>query len=138
MTVRFVDTSVAVPLLLANHQHHLSVNAHVGDALLGLTAHSAAETYSVLTRLPGDSRVIPADALELMTERFDQLQAADQTSLDFVRRMAEVGIAGGAVYDALVALAVARVVDGVLLTRDLRAAATYMRLGVAVEFVADG
>lgn len=137
MTVRFVDTSVAVPLILANHQQHSAVNAHVGDALLGLTSHSAAETYSVLTRLPGDSRVVPADAVKLMADRFHRLSAPDQTSLDFVRRLAEAGIAGGAVYDALVALAVTQVDDSVLLTRDLRAAATYMRLGVAVEFVAD-
>lgn len=137
MTLRFVDTSVAVPLLLANHQHHRSVTSHIGDAPLALTAHSAAETYSVLTRLPGDSRVAPSDAVALMGDRFNQVVAPDQAGLDFVRSLADAGVAGGAVYDALVALAVVGIPGGVLLTRDLRASATYMRIGIAVDFVAD-
>jgi hypothetical protein len=32
--------------------------------------HTLAETYSVLTRLPGDARVHPADAVVLIDENF--------------------------------------------------------------------
>ena len=48
--------------------------------------------------------------------------------------LASVGIAGGAVYDAIVALA-AREADLPLATRDLRAASTYAALNVGVEYV---
>ena len=49
--------------------------------------------------------------------------------------VARLGIAGGAVYDALTA--VTADVDGrVLITRDLRAAATYPLVNVTHEFVA--
>src|SRR5664279_1708527 len=36
-----------------------------------LTTHSLAETYSVLTGLPGDARVTPADAATLQAANFD-------------------------------------------------------------------
>jgi len=52
-----------------------------------------------------------------------------------VDEFARLGIAGGAVYDALIALTAG--VDGrVLITRDLRAAATYSLVKVTHEFVA--
>lgn len=49
------DTSAAVPLLLRSHVAHASVRRHVKNRQPVLTAHSLAETYSVLTRLPGDA-----------------------------------------------------------------------------------
>jgi toxin FitB len=64
---------------------------------------------------------------------------ADETllpSADLSRGLAEycsnVGIVGGAVYDALVALTAAEG-DATLVTADERAANTYRRLGVAFE-----
>ena len=49
--------------------------------------------------------------------------------------LADAGVAGGAVYDALVALAV-READAELLTRDARAAATYAALRVRFRLIA--
>jgi predicted nucleic acid-binding protein len=49
-------------------------------------------------------------------------------------RAAELGIAGGAVYDALVA-ETARRAGTTLLTRDRRAIAVYEKIGVTFEFV---
>jgi CheY-like chemotaxis protein len=41
-----------------------------GGQDVALTGHALAETYSVLTRLPGDARLAPADAARLLTARF--------------------------------------------------------------------
>ena len=56
-----VDTSVAVPLLVASHQAHGAVHSWARGRELSLSGHALAETYAVLTRLPGDARVSPAD-----------------------------------------------------------------------------
>jgi len=51
-------------------------------------------------------------------------------------RLAQVGVAGGSVYDALVGAAAAE--HGIVLaTRDRRALDTYRALDVAVEFLSD-
>lgn len=136
MTDIVVDTSVAVPLLVTSHEAHDLVRRHLVDRQPALAGHSLAETYSVLTRLPGDARVVPRDAVTLLRERFDApvLVDADVAS-DLPAVLAPFGIAGGAVYDAMVALA-ARNADLPLATRDGRAAGTYLALGVSVERLA--
>lgn len=97
-----------------------------------LSGHAVAETYSVLTRLPGDVRLSPGDAARLLDERFDPpLLLGQETAARLPEVFSRFGIAGGAVYDALVALAAAE--HGVTLaTRDARAKDTYERVGVRV------
>lgn len=130
-----LDTSVAVPALLRRHPAHTTVRAHLGDRPWRLTAHSAAETYSVLTRAPGDARVAPLDAARLMRSSSEPpalLPAEIAGRLPDT--LAPLHIAGGAVYDALVGLA-AREAGLPLLTRDARALATYAAVGVDVELI---
>lgn len=91
-----------------------------------------AETYSVLTRLPGDLRLEPADAARLLRERFAKpLILGARNSARIADRLGQLGIAGGAVYDALVALAAVDH-DADLATRDLRAKDTYEAVGARV------
>jgi predicted nucleic acid-binding protein len=127
------DTSVAVPALLASHLAHVQVQDQLAGRVLGLTAHAALETYSVLTRLPGDARLSLDDASTLIAERFDSIIAfePDQAGI-LIRTLSHRGIGGGAVYDALIGLA-AQQAGGTLLTRDSRARATYLAIGVAHE-----
>jgi predicted nucleic acid-binding protein len=132
-----VDTSVAVPLLVSSHRSHAMVAKWAKGRVIGLSGHALAETYSVLTRLPGDARVDPADAAVLIDENFAEslllgARAARAAHREFARR----GIAGGATYDGLVALA-AREHGAVLVTRDARARSTYEALGVKTEMLAD-
>jgi toxin FitB len=136
MTPLALDTSAAVPLLMRSHAAHASVRSAVADRTPVLTAHSLAETYSVLTRLPGDARVSAADAVRLLETNFGPallVPPAIAGALPSV--LAPYGIAGGAVYDALVGLA-AREAGVRLLTRDARALGTYAALGVETEIVA--
>jgi predicted nucleic acid-binding protein len=105
--------------------------------ILGLSGHALAETYSVLTRLPGDARLNPADAVALMDENFTEaLQLGARAARAAHREFARRGIAGAATYDGLVALA-AREHGAVLVTRDARARSTYEALGVITEVLAD-
>lgn len=130
MTVIALDTSVAVPLLVRSHREHERVVAWWAGRPIALSGHALAETYSVLTRLPGDARLAPADAARLVTARFSEplvLDATIASRLPVI--LGELGVAGGAVYDALVGLA-ARQSGSVLATRDARAAATYAAVGV--------
>lgn len=132
MTVLAVDTSVAVPLLVQPHRAHAAVVRWWDGREVSLSGHAAAETYAVLTRLPGDLRLTPADAARLIRARFaPPLLMGLKTSRRVIGVLGELGIGGGATYDALVALAAAE--HGAdLATRDARARATYERVGVSV------
>lgn len=135
MTATAVDTSVAVPLLVSSHIAHSTVNAWARDRSLVLSGHALMETFSVLTRLPGDARVAPSDAATLIDEAFGDAVVLDEAlSREFHRELAARGISGGAVYDALVAAA-ARGHDLTLATRDARARGTYEAVGARVEMV---
>ena len=130
-----LDTSVAVALLVTTHAAHSAVTAWWAGRPLALAGHAAAETYSVLTRLPGDVRLAPADAARLLTERFlPTLLLRPATMAHLPHRLAGLHIAGGAVYDAMVALA-ALEHGAELATRDARAMTTYERIGVHTTVV---
>jgi len=137
VTALALDTSVAVPLLVQTHRAHASVVRWWAGREIALSGHAVAETYSVLTRLPGDVRVAPADAARLLRARFvAHLQLKPRTAARLPEILGERGIAGGAVYDALVALAAVEH-DAVLATRDARASATYEAIGARVVAVGD-
>lgn len=133
-----VDTSVAVPLLVRTHRAHGDVMRWLGGRTVALSGHALVETYSVLTRLPGDLRVRPVDAARLLSERFvgPLLLGADK-SARLPELLSRMGIAGGAAYDALVGLAAVEH-DAELATRDARAKATYEAVGARVVVATDG
>jgi predicted nucleic acid-binding protein len=132
-----VDTSAAIALLMSSHVAHRVVRRRLRGHELVLTQHSLAETYSVLTRLPGDARVAPADAVRLIDGNFGSpALLPEATAAAVPKLLAELTIVGGAVYDGLVGLA-ANAHDLTLATRDLRAAATYDALGVDVIAILD-
>jgi len=132
LTVLALDTSVAVPLLVQTHQHHAAIVSWWAGRDVALSGHALAETYSVLTRLPGDVRLAPPDAARLMKERFvAPLLLGQGTAARIPETLGRLGIAGGAVYDALVAMAAAEH-GATLATRDRRAKATYEIVGVRV------
>ena len=131
-----VDTSVAVPLLVASHHDHAQVATWAKGRTLTLCGHALIETYAVLTRLPGDARVSPADTALILDENFaEPLLLSAQGARDAHRELASKRVAGGATYDGLVALA-AREHGAVLVTRDARARPTYEALGARVDVLA--
>jgi predicted nucleic acid-binding protein len=130
-----VDTSVAVPLLVRSHHEHAAVVRWWSGQEITLSGHALAETYSVLTRLPGDARLSPADAARLLKARFSPpLVMSTPRARKLPETLSRLSIAGGAVYDALVALA-AHEHGLALATRDARARGTYDAVGVKVIVV---
>ena len=130
------DTSVVVPALSRWHRHYEAA-AEALDGVAVLPAHVLAESYAVLTRLPGGLAVAPEAAASVLMSRFGeeplQLAAAERRTL--LSTLATAGVGSAASYDGLVALE-ARAHDQVLLTRDSRAQDIYRRLGVAFRAVA--
>lgn len=130
-TTRYaVDTSVAVAALDAAHTVHEDCLREVRGRRPALAGHVAFEVFSVLTRMPGQLEVDPADLARIIGRVFPEivwLAPADAASL--FARLHVLGITGGGVYDALVGEA-ARTNRRHLLTRDGRARRTYDLLGI--------
>ncbi|MEI2775342.1 MAG: PIN domain-containing protein [Tetrasphaera sp.] len=130
-----LDTSVAIPLLVASHEAHAAVASWATGRSFAMGVQALAETYAVLTRLPGDARVAPDDAVVLIDDNIiNHLDLPGEVTARLHRELAGVGVSGAATYDGLVALA-AREHDLLLATRDARARPTYEAIGVRVEIV---
>lgn len=128
-----IDTSVAIAALLPWHEAHDASRQAASGAVIA--AHALLECYSVLTRLP--EPLSPEDAGALLRERFGPERIVVppkkvQTSL--VQSCTDLGIRGGAVYDALIAATV-KAKSMTLVTRDRRASRIYELVGVDFRFV---
>src|SRR5262245_53702685 len=83
-----------------------------GDIEAIVSAHSLAEVYSVLTRMPRPLRVSTDAALRLIEHNILNyteviaLTAGDYC--DLILHLSQVGIAGGAVYDGIIASVAAK------------------------------
>ena len=131
-----VDTSVAVAVALPWHEAHVAARAELPRDRTPLLAQVGVETYSVLTRLPSPQRVPPSIARAFLMRTFE-LPALTLSANGYAQLLDVAGaeeIAGGAVYDALVA-ATAREARVTLLTLDRRAIATYRLLGADYRLV---
>src|SRR4051812_15934614 len=131
-----VDTSAAVALSVADHADHLATSRALAGRRLGLAGHAAFETFSVLTRLPPPARRTPATVIRLIATSFphSRFLGADAARA-LLAELERVGVAGGAIYDALVGAAAAEH-RLPLATRDRRALEVYRSLGVDVELIA--
>ncbi len=131
-----VDTSVAVALTVADHEHHDDTFERLRGRRLGLAGHAAFETFSVLTRLPAPARRTPPTVARLLAASFPHSRfLSAEASASLLERLHSSGIAGGSVYDALVGAAAAE--HGLpLASRDRRALETYRALAVEVDFLA--
>ena len=130
-----VDTSAAVALIVEDHRSHRQTVQALGRLRLGLCGHAAFETFSVLTRLPPPARRTPSTVQRILADNFPSscfLSASGASAL--LGSLASKGVAGGAVYDALIGAAA--VEHGMTLaSRDERALDTYRALNVDVRFI---
>jgi predicted nucleic acid-binding protein len=130
-----VDTSVVVAAFASWHEGHASAVSALARRPR-LPAHVAVEAFSVLTRLPPPHRA-PADLVErFLRERFPEplLPLPAEAHRALLSLAVRAGLAGGAIYDALVAVTAKRA-SASLLTRDRRAAPTYEAVGVRYELL---
>jgi predicted nucleic acid-binding protein len=103
----FFDTSVLVASHLADHPHHEPSLARLASATKDTSAcaaHTLAEVYSVLTRLPVKPKILPEQAMlfvEDVLQRLTLITLKADAYSDTIRSLATRGIAGGRVHDAL-------------------------------------
>jgi len=133
--VVLLDTSAAVALVVADHQHHATTVAAVAERRLGLCGHASLETFSLLTRLPAPLRRSPAAVRSIIEADFPETRFLGQgAARALLGSLGDLGLGGGSVYDALVGAAA--VEHGLrLLTRDRRAVSVYRALDVEVEWI---
>ena len=104
----FLDTSVLIPVFYGDHTHHAaSLDVFVQCEMDGCCgAHSLAEVYSVLTRMPGKHRVSCEQAMLFVgsiRERLKVIALDGDEYADMLEKAAEARIVGGAIYDAILA-----------------------------------
>ena len=126
------DSSVIVAAVSSWHTRHVDADSALPPAAVG---HALVESYSVLTRLPEPMRVDRILAAEVLRSRIhDVLTLSADDTLSVPQKLSELGIGGGATYDALIALT-ALAHDATLLTLDERAAINYRRCGVTFQLL---
>jgi predicted nucleic acid-binding protein len=121
------DTSVIVAAVCSWHVHHVNALEAVEDRLsrrerMVLAGATLVEAYSVLTRLPPPYRLAPADASRLVDENFVRGFTCVTLGAEHYRRLLRAapadGIAGGRVYDAVIAECARRAHARTLITFD--------------------
>jgi predicted nucleic acid-binding protein len=112
------------------HESHEAARRAV-DAGIRVVEHCTLETLSVLTRLPPPHRASGELVRDFLRERFPRpfLRLSAEAYRKFLFQLPDQGIAGGAVYDALIA-ATAAEHGAELLSCDRRAASNYERYGI--------
>jgi predicted nucleic acid-binding protein len=105
----FFDTSSLVPVFYGDHVHHrVSLELFIQfDKSTGCCgAHSLAEVYSTLTRMPGRQRISCEQALLFIgsiRERLSVIALSADEYADALQASAALGIVGGGIYDAMLA-----------------------------------
>ena len=103
----FFDTSVLVAAHLGDHPHHdrsLAALARATKETSACAAHSLAEVYSVLTRIPLRPAILPEQAMLFLADVRDRLSIIpldESAYFDTLQSAAAGGITGGRIYDAL-------------------------------------
>ena len=105
----FFDTSVLVAAALKQHPHHrrsLAAIAETDRQTACCGAHSLAELYSVLTRLPGNDRLGGDQALLVLDGVEQKMEVISLTARECsaaINESSAAGVLGGRIYDALLA-----------------------------------
>lgn len=129
------DTSAIVPSLLRWHELHEAAAAALLE-VRQVPCHALVEAFSVLTRLPGQLALRPAQARQALLRAFPEEPLALNPAghLTAIGRLVDAGIGGGRIYDAIVGTTAASA-GARLITADRRALATYALVGAEVQLL---
>jgi predicted nucleic acid-binding protein len=105
----FFDTSVIIPVFIEDHEHHqrswsLFVDADKRTSYCA--AHSLAEVYATMTRLPGRNRLSGEQVLLFLDSIREHLTPIALTVGEYhsgIKDAVDLGVVGGTIYDALIA-----------------------------------
>ncbi len=106
-----LDTSVLVAALVEPHPDHQRAlpwltKSKSKSSELVIGSHTVAEVYAVLSTLPVSPRISPGLAWRLINESIlPKVSIVSLTSSEYiatVKHLSDLGLSGGAVYDALI------------------------------------
>ena len=106
----FFDTTVLVAASEQSHPHHARALPALRRVVAGqdtgfVSAHSIAETYAALTRLPVQPRIHPSEAARIITENIvpscTVVPLTHEEYLQALTVVRDAGIPGAKIYDAL-------------------------------------
>ena len=106
----FFDTTVLVAASEQSHPHYAQARPALVKVAAGrdkgfISAHSIAEVYAALTRLPVQPRIHPAEAARIITENivphFEVVPIGKEDYLEALNTTATGGWVGAKIYDAL-------------------------------------
>ena len=104
----FFDTSVLVATSVEVHEHHersFALFTGADRKTACCAAHSLAELYATLTRLPGTARMSADQALLVLDSVEERLEIVSLDAREYrlaIQDAATAGIVGGTIYDALI------------------------------------
>jgi predicted nucleic acid-binding protein len=130
LVVQVVDSSIVIASLVhADAALRTACRQHVEACPQGI-AHVITESYARMTAMPGQHRLAPSVAVQVLGDMFtgDPLILSGAGHIRVIDLMARMGVPGGAVFDALIA-ETAREHHAVLVSLDRRAATTYAAVG---------
>jgi predicted nucleic acid-binding protein len=125
----FFDTSVLVAALVRDHQRHERAfdqlrRSRGREPRPVVSSHTLAELYSVLTTLPVSPAITPAMALRLIDESVEAhaeiVPVSTAIYREAIRHLAQQGLSGGVIYDAIACRAAIRAGAEVILTFNTR------------------
>ncbi|MBE9011225.1 PIN domain-containing protein [Pseudanabaenaceae cyanobacterium LEGE 13415] len=132
------DTNIIVASLSRDHQMYSVCKPFLDQARADpatecfISAHSLAEVYSTLTRMPPPYRTSPTVANKLLTENLASFTKVSLTAEDYqtvIEKMVQLNISGGGIYDAIIAQAALKINVDSLLTLNVK---HFIRLGSEV------
>ena len=106
----FCDTNVLIAASVAAHVHHTPAKAVLericrGDDSGYTSAHSLAETFSVLSRMPTVPKLMPQDVLAILEQniipRFTLVALVAADYPEAIRALTAKGLGGGRICDLL-------------------------------------
>ena len=136
----FFDTSVLVAAFVETHPQNSDClpwldRVQTLEIQGVISAHTLAELFSVLTRLPRQLRIPPQLAQELMQINLQHFEKVPLQIEDYdwaIERMVCLKLSGGAIFDALIAAVVLKVEVDRLLTLNPK---HFSRLGVEIASI---
>ncbi len=131
----FFDTSALLAALLDEHPHHdasLAALLRANKKNACCAAHTFAELYSALTRMPRTHRVSGDQAILFLTDlarRLSLVSLDPEEYWEAIITAAGEGIEGGTIYDALLAQCALKAGAEIIYTWDI---GDFRRLGAEV------
>lgn len=130
------DTSVVVASIVHGDAQVRDTCRDVIERSPTGVSHVMAEAYARLTSMPGNLRLKPNTAMQVIRDMFpnEPLMLSASGYVQVLAKAASTGIAGGALYDCLIAQ-IAVESGATLISLDRRAAKNYSVFGVSFELL---